>query len=305
MTRFGMDLRCAHRVSLIALVLSACWALAGTAIAGEAVADADVATLAHRDQALIDARLQAMPAQRPGVPDLYAIGIAGDGDENVFRNEVAYFETLVDARYGAEGRTITLVNHPASVGKAPRPLATLDNLRHALAGIGRAMDPAQDLLMLFLSSHGDRDHTVVLRMPGQFDAALTPRQLRDALDEAGIRHRLLIISACFSGGFIPALASPDTLVITAARRDRPSFGCGDTASATYFGRAMLIEAMNRDGGLVDAFAYAKRQVARREDAEGYKSSMPQLSIGADIPAALQAWEATLAPSPPVPYPFDP
>ena len=258
-----------------------------------------------RDLALIDARLQAMPAQRPGVPDLYAIGFAGDGRENVFRNEVAYFDTLVTARFGAGGRTIALVNHPDSLAATPRPLATLDNLRHALAGIGRAMDPDQDLLLLFITSHGNRDHTLTLNMPERFDATLSPRQLRDALDEAGIRNRVLVVSACFSGGFVPVLASPDTVVMTAARRDRTSFGCGDTASATYFGRAFLIEGLNRDIGLLEAFDYAKRQVSRRETMEGFKPSEPQLSAGEAILPRLQAWQATLVPGPRVPYPHDP
>lgn len=289
-----------NRAPLPVLALAVCWLWTGLAAAG----DGDDAP-ASRDAALIDARLRAMPAQRPGVPDLYAIGFAGDGRENVFRNEVAYFETLASARFGADGRTIALVNHPDSLEATPRPLATLDNLRRALAGVARAMDPEQDLLLLFMTTHGNRDHTLALSMPERFDATLAPRQLRDALDEAGIRNRVVVVSACFSGGFVPALASPDTVVMTAARRDRTSFGCGDTASATYFGRALLVEGMNRDGGLLQAFDYAKRQVSRRETMEGHTPSEPQLSAGEAILPRLQAWEATLAPAPRVPYPHDP
>lgn len=289
-----------NRVSLPALALAICWSWAGPA-----AADDGASALAARDIALIDARLDAMPAQRPGIPDLYAIGVAGDGRENVFRNEVAYFETLVDARFGADGRTIALVNHPDSLEAVPRPLATAGNLRHALAGIARAMDREQDLLLLFLTTHGNRDHTLALSMPQRFDATLSPRQLRDALDEAGIGNRVVVVSACFSGGFVPVLASPDTVVMTAARRDRTSFGCGDTASATWFGRALLVEGMNRDGGLLEAFDYAKRQVSRRETMEGFKPSEPQLSVGEAVLPRLQAWEATLAPAPRVPYPYDP
>jgi len=262
----------------------------------------DTDTIEARDRQLIDARLREMPAQRPGLPDLYALGFAGDGDENVFRNEVAYFEALATARYGADGRTLALINHPDSLEQAPRPLATLDNLRHALAGIARAMDPDEDLLLLYLTTHGSRQHELSIRLGDRFDVALKPAQLRAALDDAGIRHRLLIVSACFSGGFIPALATPDTLVIAAARRDRPSFGCGDSASATYFGRALLVEGLNRDGGLVEAFEYAKRQVARRETMEGHTPSEPQLWIGEDIRPRLQAWEDSLVRGPALAYP---
>lgn len=262
--------------------------------------------LAARDRGLIDARLAQMPAQRPGQPDLYALSFAGDGDEDVFRNEALYFESLATVRYGANGRSLALVNHPDSLGDAaPRPLATAANLRHALAGIGRAMDPDEDLLLLYLTSHGTPEHALSIRLGDRLDALLTPEQLRAALDDAGIRHRLLIVSACYSGGFIPALAAPDTLVVTAARRDRPSFGCGEDASVTYFGRALLVEGMNRDGGLVDAFEYARRQVSRREAVEGYEASHPQVSIGEDIRPRLHAWETTLVRGPVLPYPYPP
>lgn len=290
----------------------------GTATTGpsptDAVADAATPTAggdapadepAHdpaRDRALIDARLARMPAQRPGQVDLFAVAVAGDGRENVFRNEAAYFESLIDARYGGGGRTLALVNHPDSLSGTPRPLATLDSLRHALAGIAERMDRDEDMLLLFLTSHGERRHALVLHQPDRFDVSLSPAALRAALDDAGIRHRLLIVSACFSGGFIPALATPDSIVISAARRDRASFGCGDATTATWFGRALLVEGLNRDGGLLDAFAYAQRQIARRETAEGHDASYPQIHVGEEIRARLLAWEATLDRGPALPYP---
>lgn len=286
----------------VILVLALAWLAllqAGAAAADDLLpTDPDIA----RDRTLIDARLARMPAQRPGEMDLFALAFAGDGHEDVFRNEAAYFETLATARYGAAGRALALVNHPDSLDRSPRPLATLDTLQHALDGIAARMDPDEDLLLLFLTSHGGRDHALTVSQPDRFDTTLSPAQLREALDDAGIRHRLLIVSACFSGGFIPELAAPDTLLITAARHDRPSFGCGDTASATYFGRALLVEGLNRDGGLLDAFDYARRQVARREVMGGHEASFPQINVGERIRARLDAWEAGLVRGPPLPYP---
>ena len=281
--------------------LLACVALLAPAWADDG-ADAEAGRIARRDRALIEARLMQIPAQVPGTPDLHAIAVAGDGDEHVFRNEALYFEELATVRYGAAGRTLALVNHPRSLDGDPRPLATLENLRAALQGIGARMDPEEDLLLLFLTTHGSRDHALSMRLEGHVDAGLRPAELREALDASGIRHRLLIVSACFSGGFIPALADPSTLVITAARHDRPSFGCGDSGSATWFGRALLVEGLNRDEGLVGAFEYARRQVARRETMEDVAPSYPQISIGADIATRLDAWEASLARGPRLPYP---
>lgn len=133
-------------------------------------------------------------------------------------------------------------------------------------------------------------------------ASLSPAELRAALDDAGIRHRLPMVPACFSGGSIPALATPDSMVISAARHDRTSSGCGDAASATWFGRALLVESLNRDGGLLDAFACAQRQVARREAAEGHDASYPQIHVGEAIRTRLLAWEAALERGPALPCP---
>jgi hypothetical protein len=265
-------------------------------------ADAD-ATLAARDRKLLDAAFAAMPAQRPGRPDLYVIGFAGDGHEDVFRNEVLYLDTLMSARFGARGRVVTLVNHAGSLGDAPRPLATLDNLRDALARIGRAMDRDEDLLLLFITTHGTADHELVLQLYPLIDTMLTPEQLRDALDDAGIRNRVLVVSACYSGGFLPALRGPDALVITAARHDRTSFGCGSESVATYFGRAWVIEGLNRGTSFIAAYDHATRRIAQRERVEDYEPSLPQIAVGESIGKRLRAWQATLPEAQAVAYPY--
>lgn len=291
------------RTSMAVALLVCGGLLAPAAAATDIAKPAAGAAIAARDRGLIASRLREMPPPVAGQPDLYALAFAGDGDEHVFRNEALYFEQLATVRYGAAGRALALVNHPDSLDDAdPRPLATVENLALALAGIGKLMDPQEDLLLLFVTSHGSPGHALTVYLDGHVDTVLRPEALRAALDASGIRHRLLIVSSCYSGGFIPGLATPDTLLITAARHDRPSFGCGDTGSATWFGHALLVEGLNRDGGLVAAFEYAKRQVEWREATEDVDPSHPQISIGADLPARLQAWEAALVPGPPLPYP---
>lgn len=265
-------------------------------------ADAD-STVAARDRRLLDAAFAAMPAQRPGLPDLYVVGFAGDGHEDVFRNEVLYLDTLMSARFDARGRVVTLVNHASSLGDAPRPLATLDNLRDALAGIGRAMDRDEDLLLLFITTHGTANNELMLQLYPLIDAVLTPEQLRDALDDARIRNRVLVVSACYSGGFLSALRGPDALVITAARHDRTSFGCGSESVATYFGRAWMIEGLNRDTSFITAYDHATRRIAQRERAEDYEPSLPQIAVGENIGKRLRAWQATLPEAPALPYPY--
>lgn len=281
-----------------------CFAIAALLAAASPSSSADDdATIAARDRRLLDDAFAAMPAQRPGRPDLYVVGFAGDGHEDVFRNEVLYLETLMSTRFDARGRVMTLVNHAGSLGDAPRPLATLDNLRDALARIGRAMDRDEDLLLLFIASHGTPEHELVLQLYPLIDAVLTPEQLRAALNDAGIRNRVLVVSACYSGGFVPALRGPDALVIAAARHDRTSFGCGSESVATYFGRAWMIEGLNRGTSFIAAYDHATRRIAQRERADDYEPSLPQIAVGADIGAKLQAWQATLPEAPAVPYPY--
>ena len=282
--RSNPDMGRGRRAALVLLlafaVLAPCAAFAEAPAAEE--------TLAERDRRLIGEALDAMPAQQPGQPDLYVVGFAGDGTEDVFRNEVLYLEELMNGRFQAEGRVIGLVNNPDSLDEvAPRPLATLDNLALALEGVGRAMDPEEDLLFLFVTSHGSEDHTLVAELPPVVDEAISPGELAGAVEASGIRNRVVVVSACYSGGFLPALRSPDSLVITAARKDRTSFGCGATSQVTYFGEAWLVNALNRHDDFIDAFKDARKQVAAREAQDEFRPSLPQIHVGERIEPVLE------------------
>nr|WP_241093588.1 C13 family peptidase [Xanthomonas sp.] len=257
---------------------------------------------------LLQAQLRALQPQRPGVTDLYVVGFAGDASEDVFRNETLYLRELFAQRFDAAGRIVTLINHADNLGAhAYAPQASYDNLAETLQRIGTLMDRREDALLLFLTSHGTEQHELYLQFgPGE-DAdydTIAPAELRELLDDAGIRNRVIVLSACYSGGFVPALKSADTLIITAARRDRPSFGCGNTANATYFGRAWLIDALARTSDFVESYRLASTEITAREQAEGETPSYPQLYVGARIAPLLQRWRAQLQPvaAPAYPYP---
>jgi hypothetical protein len=255
--------------------------------------------LLYSQPARIEAAAAELAPQRPGQIDVFAVGFAGDGAEGVFRNEVEHFERLLAQRFGQPGRTIALINHPGTL--ATHPLATRSNLRHALQAVAARMDPDEDLLLLFLTSHGSQDHALHVALDDLPLDPVGPEDLRAALDEAGIGWRILVVSACYSGGFIDALQSPRTLVVTAARADRPSFGCGVDSEITWFGRAFLVDALNATLDLPAAFEQARAAIHERERERDERASHPQLAIGEQIAPYLQQWLASIDEGPQVEF----
>ncbi|MEA9914598.1 C13 family peptidase [Xanthomonas campestris pv. raphani] len=289
--------------ALVALV-AGCHPDAGAALPTQQ--DASDAQVDPVDQATLTSALKTLAPQRPDITDLYVVGFAGDASDDVFRNETLYLKQLFEQRFDAHGRVVTLVNHPDNLGERPyAPLATYDNLYDTLAAIGKRMDRKEDALLLFVTTHGTEDHTLYVQVDQNEEDFISPQDLRKALDDAGIDNRVIVLSACYSGGFIPALRSATTLVLTAARADRPSFGCGNTSSATYFGQAWLIDAMNQVADPVAAFDAAKVAITAREKEDGELPSLPQQSVGKNIGAVLARWRAGFQLGPALAYPYLP
>ena len=254
------------------------------------------------DTTLMASDIAGLAPQRPGQPDLYVLGFAGDGSEQVFENEVRYLRDLAAQRLDARGRVLLLANHPSQPPQRPLPRATLANLQAALAGLGATMDRNEDLLLLYVTTHGTPEHELLLRRPGAADAVVNAAQIRRALDASGIRHRVIALSACYSGGLIRELQDPDTLLLAAARHDRTSFGCGNDSVATYFGRAWLVEGLNGTMDFAAAFEQARLSIARRERTDGLRPSRPQMARGSRIEALLAVWRGSFKPGPALPYP---
>ncbi len=250
---------------------------------------------------LLQRRLADLAPQDPERLDAYLLAFGGDGSEDVFRNEIDYVQELFERRFDMQGRTLALLNHPSTV--TGRPLATLSNLRAALKGLGERMDLEQDLLLLFLTSHGSENHELYVNLLGLPLDQVKPADLKQALADSGIRWKVLIVSACYSGGFIEQLADNRTLVITAARADRTSFGCGPDSDFSYFGRAYFINALNQTTDLLTAFELAKTEVTRREGDEERLASEPQIASSPLIEAVLDLWQSQLDPRPPLRWPL--
>ena len=133
---------------------------------------------------------------------------------------------------------------------------------------------AQGGCLIYFSSHGAPMGVVVDQ---QF---LPPAVLASMVDSTcGKRPTVVIVSACFSGVFVPALAGSNRMVLTAARSDRSSFGCGEADKYPYFDQCVL-ETLPKVGDFAALGTTVQGCVAARETKEGMKPpSEPQLFIG--------------------------
>lgn len=251
----------------------------------------DVERTFYRQPAMLDASQAALKHSTKDRPDLYFLGFAGYSLQNVFRNEVSQTRELFDQRFGTSGRSMLLINHRDTYEELP--LASASNLALALEGLGRRMDRDKDILFLFLTSHGSEGVLDVSFPPFALND-LTAPELRAILDSSGIKNRVIVISACHSGSFVPALENANTLVMTAASAERSSFGCDDERDWTYFGEALFDKAMRETSSFVQAFDLAKATISAWEREQQLTPSEPQLSIGAEIRATLAGWERQLA-----------
>jgi hypothetical protein len=260
------------------LVLTDGTVLSGTWINGQRVRDAegkllpDTLELGLLAQGrLLDAALANIPPSTPAV-ELYSLTLGGDGKQSVFLRESDYVANMLSTRFGAFGQ-IRLVNHRDHL--ADRPMATRENLRRAALALAERSGP-EDLIFIYLTSHGTSEHELVLDQPRMELADLPADELAAVLAPLKNRDKIIVISSCYSGGFIPALKDERTLIMTASRADRVSFGCSEEANFTYFGDALFVQALNQTDDLEQAFKRAKATVAERELADGFEASEPQI-----------------------------
>jgi Peptidase C13 family len=201
------------------------------------------------------------------------------GHQGVFRREATSAAQIVANRFGG-GPVVVKFNSKTGGG------ATVESLPATLQAEAKKMDAESDILFLILTSHGTRDGLVV--SAGRTVETLTPPNLAEMLHRTGVRHKVVIISACYSGVFIPLIADADTLVVTAADANHASFGCEDKAKWTYFGDAFFNVALRRSTSLKDAFLLARSVVVKRELRQGFEPSRPQMAGGENVEPLLVA-----------------
>lgn len=227
----------------------------------------------------------ALPAERPGVVDVYFLGFAGSDAQPVFKNEVTLARDLAQERLGVGDRWRLHVVESLRPDDA-RP-STRAELFRSLDEAARVMNVEEDVLFLWLSSHGRKDHYLHVRDgERETDDDLAATELARELDARGFRWRIIVVSACFGGGFIPPLENERTIVLTAANARRPSFGCKPDRELPFFGKAVLAEEWRERPGLLSAFRCGTGHIESWEEAGGHPHSRPTAFVGDEMAARL-------------------
>ena len=239
----------------------------------------------HAQGRLIERALDGLRTGRQGTPELYFVGFAPDASADVFLREMRFVKRLFDERFRTAGRSLALVSSHEALDE--HPIGSATNLARVLARAGEVMNAEEDVLFLFLSAHGDAQHRLSASQPPLELASVTPTALARMLQEARIKWRVIVVSSCYSGGYIEPLRDTNTVVITASAADRISFGCEHGRDFTYFGEAYFKDALARSATFTEAFQLARRIVSEREAAERLVPSRPQMWVGEAIAAQLQ------------------
>ncbi len=227
--------------------------------------------------------------------NLYFVGVGGDGKQNVFYQEVSYIRELFDQSFGTKGRSAILINNAETVDEIP--LATVTSIERTLNNVADKMDSKNDILFLYLTSHGSKKHKLSIDQHGLALPDLSANHLAKILASLPTRWKVVVISACYSGGFIAPLENEHTLIITASAHNRTSFGCSDEAEMTYFGRAFFKESVLTSPSFASAFENAKLLVHEweektLEDKKNHHSN-PQISSPKRIINYLKKWRKQL------------
>jgi hypothetical protein len=240
-----------------------------------------------RQETLVAEALKGVEPSPKNRPQFFFVGVAPSSVQSVFQREVLGAKDVFDDRFNTKGHSIALINSVDTMNS--RPLASATNLAAVLSGIGKKMDRKKDVLLLFVTSHGSKG-SISVYMPGVQLNQITDEVLAGILADSGIKNKVIIISACHSGSFIPKLKDPNTLLMTAASAERTSFGCSNERDWTYFGDALFNHAFKSTHSMSKAFSDAAKLIAKWETDQKLTPSEPQISMGTNLDEVLANFE---------------
>src|SRR5437660_6298633 len=273
----GLMLALPVAVAPLLIPTQAWWHSLSAPISGRYPSPASEPVLAAQ-QTLLDEALSNLDDESPGKTDLYFVGFVGDGHDDDYRQDMLAAQRAMDEHWDMGGRAVSLVSSPATL--LDTPIATVTNLRETLKEVAAAINPEEDVVMLYLAGPAARDGTLDVYLPPLELLPLSPAVLRTVLDESGIVWRIVVVSSCHADAFVEALKNETTLILAAAGDDKTG-GCAVVDGSTRLGAALFGGALPRAESLQQAFEAAQ--------AESQRGAAPgaQLFIGSEIERKLK------------------
>jgi hypothetical protein len=249
---------------------------------------AQIAQIEKTQPRLLQEQFAHLTPSRQGETEIYTLAVAGWADQDVFIKELDGALEAIGSVLPMKGRTVRLINRRDTVNTIP--LANASNFSAAVRAIAAVMNKDNDVFVLVMTSHGEQTG-FALQLPGGV-AELTPQQVAAALNGEGIKNRVVIVSACYAGIFVPPLANDNTIVITAADAKHTSFGCAPERDWTYFGDAFFHQSLHPGADFENAFDHARVLIHGWEMMDHAAPSNPQGSFGRAVMAKLAPFFAT-------------
>ncbi len=225
----------------------------------------------------LGAAIAALQPQRAGVVDTYIVSVGLDSDP-VFGREAGEAAKVLGRRYSAAGRTIFLTAG-ADDKAVGTPQGSPPNLAIALAAVADKMNLKEDVLILFATTHGDPVSGLVYRDGANGVGMIAPQRLASLLDGLGFERRMILLSACYAGVFMPNLTSENSIIMTAAASNRTSFGCTPGNDWTFFGDALVNNALRKTQTFDKASDEAVLLISNWEATRKLVPSRPQIFVG--------------------------
>ncbi len=247
------------------------------------IAESEATGPEQLQHSLLEAEIAALAPPTKGSTNVYALGIAGWADQDVFLKELDGGLAAMSGELPIRGHTVRLANHSETAQSMP--LANQRNFTAAVHAISAVMNKDDDVLLLLMTSHGQATG-FGLRLPSELVVELTPQQVAATLDTEGIKNRIVIVSACYAGIFVPPLANDNTIVLTAADATSTSFGCAPERDWTYFGDAFFRQSVRPGRDLQHAFDNARVLIQGWELMDHARPSNPQAHFGPALVARL-------------------
>ncbi len=230
-------------------------------------------------------------------------GLALDGVSPAFEGDIKRVQNLFFDEI-AKGPSLLLSNSETNEQIYPR--ADFRTIPEAAKAVGNyRVEPdigltTPGLKVVVVSSHGREKHLRLRvgknRIQGEVSDAYLLKLLAD-IDGSSKTPTLLIISACHSGSFIPLLAAPNRIIMTAAASDKLSFGCGTDSKNTAFTEHLLDQNIDTKLSLHNLFDSALKRISDFEIKMKIATSSPQISVGANMQrlyeARIEEWDKIL------------